>query len=200
MLAKVIADVAAFSAKGGVQNTFDSGHRCERFHMGTSSVRFRSQTRAFRPCVWPAGRLQAHSSVQPLQTPTSRHPQTEEREQCVQLHCVLDQLPVAHFCMPELALDDSKRVFLFHGKVRQAEQLLQEMNTQYGRDLKGRAFCVGSWCVGGIRDSNSVHGTTRSISSRNTALRVCRVLRLSPSSCWVMTLLFVLRIDHAIWS
>jgi hypothetical protein len=42
-----------------------------------------------------------------------------------------------------------------------------------------------------IRETSSRHGTTNSISSRNTALRVRLVLRFSPSSaCFFMTQLF----------
>ncbi len=51
---------------------------------------------------------------------------------------------------------------------------------------------------GAINESNSVHGATKFISSRNTALPVRRVLRFKPSSCRVMTPLFLSCLAHAI--
>ncbi len=50
-----------------------------------------------------------------------------------------------------------------------------------------------------IRETSSRHGTTSSISSRNTALRVRLVLRFSPSSaCFFMTGLFLASDLHTI--
>jgi len=63
---------------------------------------------------------------------------------------------------------------------------------------KGGRPVLARGAFSAISDSNSVHGTTRFISSRNTALRVRRVLRFRPSSSWVMTPLFLPCLAHAI--
>ena len=63
---------------------------------------------------------------------------------------------------------------------------------------KGGRPVLARGAFGAISDRNSVYGTTRSISSRNAALRVRRMLRFRPSSCWVMTPLFLPCLAHAI--
>lgn len=75
-----------------------------------------------------------------------------------------------------------------HGQVTQTEPLLEEMNAQHRHQLKRRASGLGPQC--GRLNQRKQHRQRhhhRFISSRNTALRVRRVLKFRPRSCWVMT-------------
>lgn len=50
---------------------------------------------------------------QPLQYSLAHHPQVRQRKHHQQLAGVLDQSPIAHLAMAELALDDAKRMLDF---------------------------------------------------------------------------------------
>lgn len=76
-----------------------------------NSLQFLRLRRLFSVRWWRFGRMQTRSCLQPLQQPAPRHPQIAQRKQRVQLRRVLGQSPVAHFYVPELPLDDPKRVF-----------------------------------------------------------------------------------------
>ena len=58
----------------------------------------------------PFGDLQAHSSLHPLHKPASGHPDVGQRKQRDELCGVLGKPPVAHLGVPELTLDDPKRM------------------------------------------------------------------------------------------
>ena len=79
--------------------------------MVTNLAFLRSQTRAFRPCGRPFGRLWTHSSLQPLQKPAPSHPQIAQRKQRHQVGRVLGQPPVLDLDVAELPLDDPEGVF-----------------------------------------------------------------------------------------
>jgi hypothetical protein len=71
---------------------------------------------------------------------------------------------------------------LFHGRVREVEPLLHEVNAQHGLHGKRWASALGarSWCVRRDQGTSSAQGTTRFISSRNSRLRVLLVSGSGP--------------------
>ena len=62
------------------------------------------------PVFGPSPPLQAHSCLQPPRDSLAHHPQVGERKHHQQLAGVLGQAPIANLAMPELALDDPKRM------------------------------------------------------------------------------------------
>ena len=62
------------------------------------------------PVFGPSPPLQAHSCLQPPRDSLAHHPQVGQRKHHQQLAGVLGQAPIANLAMPELALDDPKRV------------------------------------------------------------------------------------------
>ena len=106
-----INQLFAFRFRDGVQNVPGGGHQDELFHLMTNSAFLGSQTRAFRPCCWPFGRLRAHSSLQPLQKTAPSHPQIAQRKQRHQVARVLGQPAVLDLGVAELPLDHTEWVF-----------------------------------------------------------------------------------------
>ena len=82
----------------------------------------------------------------------------------------------------KLAVQRGLEQGLLTGQVTQAEPLLEEMNAQYRHTSNSGHPVLERGVCGAISGSNSVHGTNKLISSRNTALRVRRVLRFRPRS------------------
>jgi hypothetical protein len=62
------------------------------------------------PVLGPSPPLRAHSCLQPLHDSLAHHPQVGKRKHHQQLAGVLGQAPIANLAMPELALDDPKRM------------------------------------------------------------------------------------------
>lgn len=73
------------------------------------SPRFPPSSGPFTALLGLLARLRTHLS-HPSRQRAPHHPQIAQREQRLQLRRVLGQSPVAHFHMPELALDHPKRV------------------------------------------------------------------------------------------
>ena len=83
------------------------------FHLLKRPRRLRpleTKTGRFSGLLPPFPDLQAHSSLHPLHKPASGHPDVGQRKQRDELRGVLGKPPVAHFGVPELALDDPKRM------------------------------------------------------------------------------------------
>lgn len=78
---------------------------------------------------------------------------------------------------------------LFHDQVRPAKPLFDEVDAQHGLELERGPASLAQGACGAISASSSDHGTTRFISSRNSALRVLCLLRFRPRSCCFMGIL-----------
>jgi hypothetical protein len=61
-------------------------------------------------CFGPLPRLRAYSCLRPLHDSLAHHPQVGQRKHHQQLVGVLGQTPIANLAMPELALDNPKRM------------------------------------------------------------------------------------------
>ena len=71
---------------------------------------WKAETGRFSSLLPPFGDLQAHSSLHPLHKPASGHPDIGQRKQRDELCGVLGKTPVANLGVPELTLDDPKRM------------------------------------------------------------------------------------------
>lgn len=70
----------------------------------------KAETGRFSSLLPRFGDLRTHSSLHPLHKPASGHPDIGQRKQRDELCGVLGKPPVAHLGVPELALDDPKRM------------------------------------------------------------------------------------------
>ena len=69
-----------------------------------------TNTGRFSGLLWPFGDLQTHSCRRPVHKPASGHPDVGQRKQGDELRRVFGKTPVADLGVPELVLDDPKRM------------------------------------------------------------------------------------------
>ena len=91
----------------------------------------------------------------------------------------------------ELAKQSHVMQGLFHGRVAQSKPLLHEMNAQHGRYMERRSTGLTHRSMGMNQRTNSVLGTTRFISSKNSRLRVRLVTNSNPVLAKVVCFIYL---------